>query len=199
MHKFVEILFYGRSLLTWILYRFGPSRAELDEDMKRAAFMTPYSNPGFKLLNYLMIYNKPFRSVYYMRLREVRVLARFNRVFYRPLDSIELGDNIGSGLLVFHNTGCVVYPERTGKNLTVGHLVTIGEGHADETGRTRPIIGDDVWISTGSIIFGPITIGNNVLIGAGTVLHKSVPDNCTVVGNPARIIKKDSKKCNIPL
>jgi serine O-acetyltransferase len=167
--------------------------------MKRSAYMTPYSYPGFKLLNYLMIYNKPFRSVFYMRLRNVRVFPRLNHIFYRPLDSIEFGDNIGSGLLVFHNTGCVVYPERAGKNLTVGHLVTIGEGPADETGRTDPIIGDNVRIFTGSIVFGPITVGNNVTIGAGTVLNKSVPDNCIVVGNPARIIKKDGEKCNIPM
>ena len=199
MHKFVEILFCGRSLLSWLLYRFGPARSFLDEDMKRSAYMTPYSSPGFKLLNYLMIYNKPFRSVFYMRLRNVRVFPRLNHIFYRPLDSIEFGDNIGSGLLVFHNTGCVVYPERAGKNLTVGHLVTIGEGPADETGRTDPIIGDNVRIFTGSIVFGPITVGNNVTIGAGTVLYKSVPDNCIVVGNPARIIKKDGEKCNIPL
>ena len=199
MHKFVEIFFYGRSLLSWLLYRFGPARSFLDEDMKRSAYMTPYSNPGFKLLNYLMIYSKPFRSIFYMRLRNVRIFPRFNRIFYKPLDSIEFGDNIGSGLLVFHNTGCVVYPEKAGENLTVGHLVTVGEGPADETGRTRPVIGNNVRIFTGSIVFGPITIGNNVLIGAGTVLHKSVPDNCTVVGNPARIIEKDGKKCNIPL
>ena len=199
MHKFVEILFCGRSLLSWLLYRFGPAKSFLDEDMKRSAYMTPYSYPGFKLLNYLMIYNKPFRSVFYMRLRNVRVFPRLNHIFYRPLDSIEFGDNIGSGLLVFHNTGCVVYPERAGKNLTVGHLVTIGEGPADETGRTDPIIGDNVRIFTGSIVFGPITVGNNVTIGAGTVLYKSVPDNCIVVGNPARIIKKDGEKCNIPL
>ena len=199
MHKFVEILFYGRSLLSWLLYRFGPAKSFLDEDMKRSAYMTPYSYPGFKLLNYLMIYNKPFRSVFYMRLRNVRVFPRLNHIFYRPLDSIEFGNNIGSGLLVFHNTGCVVYPERAGKNLTVGHLVTIGEGPADETGRTDPIIGDNVRIFTGSIVFGPITVGNNVTIGAGTVLYKSVPDNCIVVGNPARIIKKDGEKCNIPL
>ena len=199
MHKFVEILFYGRSLLSWLLYRFGPAKSFLDEDMKRSAYMTPYSYPGFKLLNYLMIYNKPFRSVFYLRLRKVRVFPRLNHIFYRPLDSIEFGDNIESGLLVFHNTGCVVYTERAGKNLTVGHLVTIGEGPADETGRTDPIIGDNVRIFTGSIVFGPITVGNNVTIGAGTVLYKSVPDNCIVVGNPARIIKKDGEKCNIPL
>ncbi len=199
MHKYVEILSYVRSLLSWMLYRFGHSHSYLNDDMSRFSFMTPYSNPGFKLLNYLMLFNKPFRSVFYTRLRKFKVLTTINRIFYKPLDAIEIGDNIGSGLLVFHNTGCVVYPERTGKNLTVGHLVTIGEGHADETGRTSPIIGDDVWISTGAIVYGPITIGNNVQIGAGTVLNKSVPDNCIVVGNPARIIKKDGKKCNIPL
>ena len=54
-------------------------------------------------------------------------------------------------------------------------------------------------INVNSCVFGKIKIGNNVVIGAGTVLKKSVPDNCVVIGNPARIIKKDGKKVNITL
>ena len=38
------------------------------------------------------------------------------------------------------------------------------------------------------IIIGEITVGNNVVVGAGSVVTKNVPDNCTIVGNPARII-----------
>lgn len=55
---------------------------------------------------------------------------------------------------------------------------------------TRPVIGDNVKICTGAIVCGDITIGNNVIIGAGSVVFKSIPDNCVVVGNPARIIKR---------
>ena len=54
-------------------------------------------------------------------------------------------------------------------------------------------------IYTGSMVFGKVKIGNNVKIGAATVIYKDVPDNCTVVGNPAVIVKKDGKKVNIPL
>ena len=63
----------------------------------------------------------------------------------------------------------------------------------------RPTIGDNVSIYTGSMVFGKVKIGNNVKIGAATVIYKDVPDNCTVVGNPAVIVKKDGKKVNIPL
>lgn len=48
-------------------------------------------------------------------------------------------------------------------------------------------------------VIGNINIGNNVTIGAGSVVIKSIPDNCVVVGNPARIVKKNGEKVSIPL
>lgn len=53
-----------------------------------------------------------------------------------------------------------------------------------------------MWICPNAVVFGGICIGNNVKIGAGCIVNKSVPDNCTVVGNPARIIKKANIQCN---
>ena len=53
-----------------------------------------------------------------------------------------------------------------------------------------------LWLVQEQKYFGPIKIGNNVVIGAGSVVTKSVPDNCTVVGNPARIIRRDGIKVN---
>ena len=47
-----------------------------------------------------------------------------------------------------------------------------------------------------AIVVGDIKIGNNVTIGAGTVLTKSVPDNCVVCGNPARIVKENGVRVN---
>ena len=61
------------------------------------------------------------------------------------------------------------------------------------------MLGDNVTVSCGACILGNITIGNNVNVGANCVVMKNVPDNCTVAGNPALIIRKDGEKVNIPL
>ncbi|MCV3763500.1 sugar O-acetyltransferase [Companilactobacillus farciminis] len=56
---------------------------------------------------------------------------------------------------------------------------------------TQPIsIGNDVWIGGNCTIIGGVHIGNNVIVGAGAVVVKDVPDNCVVGGVPAKIIKK---------
>lgn len=91
--------------------------------------------------------------------------------------------------------GCVISPYSAGKNLTIDQGVTIGRGHANNGGLRIPIIGNNVTICTNAIVIGGITIGDNSTIGAGTVLTKSVPDNCIVVGNPARIIKRNGVRC----
>lgn len=52
-----------------------------------------------------------------------------------------------------------------------------------------PTFGDDVLIGANAVVIGDIKIGNNVKIGAGAVITKNVPDNCTVIGNPMRIIE----------
>ena len=55
-------------------------------------------------------------------------------------------------------------------------------------GRDYPIIGDNVWILPGAAIFGPITIGSNVIIGANSIVISDVPDNCVVAGAPAKVV-----------
>jgi acetyltransferase-like isoleucine patch superfamily enzyme len=52
------------------------------------------------------------------------------------------------------------------------------------------IIKDNVWIGYGATILKNVNIGNNCVVGAGSVVHSSIPDNCVVLGNPAKIIKK---------
>lgn len=79
-----------------------------------------------------------------------------------------------------------------GKNCWINQQVTIGANSQYE----YPTIGNDVHIFAGALVIGDITIGNNVVIGAGAVVTKSVPDNCTVVGNPARIIRRNGVKVN---
>ena len=81
----------------------------------------------------------------------------------------------------------VINPKATfGKNNVIQHSVTIGR-IADGF----PIIGDNVFIGARAIIIGGVRIGNNARIGAGAVVTKDVPNGCTAVGVPARIINKN--------
>lgn len=74
-----------------------------------------------------------------------------------------------------------------GKHCTILPNVLIGR---KEPGIKADVyIGDNCYISTGVIILGPVTIGNNVTIGAGAVVTKDIPDNVVVAGIPAKIIR----------
>ena len=77
----------------------------------------------------------------------------------------------------------------------INQHVTIG--WRDHTG--KPKIGDNVRIGVGARVLGKITIGDNVKIGANSVVVRDVPSNCTVVGVPAFIVRKDGMKVKIKL
>jgi serine O-acetyltransferase len=67
-------------------------------------------------------------------------------------------------------------------------LVVIGHSFPDAASPSI-CIGDNCYIGTGVTILGPIKIGNNVTIGAGSIVVKDVPDNAVIAGNQARIIR----------
>lgn len=73
-----------------------------------------------------------------------------------------------------------------GRNATILPMVLIGKAHPHTD--VKAIIGDNCYISTGVTILAPVTIGNNVTIGAGAVVTKDVPDNAVVAGVPARML-----------
>ncbi|WP_018394773.1 serine acetyltransferase [Bacillus sp. 37MA] len=73
-----------------------------------------------------------------------------------------------------------------GEKVIIGQGVTIGR-KLDPAG--VPVIGDNVYISTGSKVLGDIKVGNNVIIGANSVVVKDVPDNSIVAGVPAKLVK----------
>jgi serine O-acetyltransferase len=66
---------------------------------------------------------------------------------------------------------------------------TLG-GVSLEQKKRHPTLGDNIVVGAGSKVLGPINIGNNVRIGANSVITKDVPDDCTVVGVPGRIVSQ---------
>lgn len=78
-----------------------------------------------------------------------------------------------------------------GNDCVIFHGVTLGGVNSSKTKR-HPTLKNNVIVGTGAKILGNITIGENVKIGANSVVLKDIPDNAVAVGMPARVIKKDS-------
>lgn len=105
---------------------------------------------------------------------------------------IHPGATIGKGFFIDHGSGVIIGETAiVGDNVTLYQGVTLG-GTGKETGKRHPTIKDNVMISAGAKIIGSFTVGENSKIGAGSVVLKEVPPNCTVVGVPGHIVKQDN-------
>lgn len=105
---------------------------------------------------------------------------------------IDLNARIGEGFYLSEHLGKVVIgPVKIGDHCNIAHGVTIGRAY--KKGKIgRPTLGNRVWIGTGSVLVGGITVGSDVMIAPNTFLNIDVPDNSVVIGNPARIIPKSN-------
>ncbi len=124
------------------------------------------------------------------------LFARLLSQFTRFLTGIEIhpGATIGRRFFIDHGMG-VVIGETTiiGDDVLLYQGVTLG-GTGNEHGKRHPTIGNGVVIGAGAKVLGNINIGNHVRIGAGSVVIDDVPDDSTVVGIPARVVKQRIEK-----
>ena len=145
-----------------------------------------------------MLYDPKFRTLFYHRVR----CSRFFKVIFPPADFLFIHSmtKVAPGGIFFVHPWCTyIFAKEIGRHCVIRQLTTIGTRGDRQIINDIPIIGDNVDIGCNCGIFGDIVIGNNVKIGAGTILTKSVPDNCVVVGNPARIMKQNGVRVNIIL
>ena len=149
--------------------------------------MEVFLYPSFKVILSYRIAHKLYQSGHFFWARWVsQKAARKTGIEIHP------GAQIGKGLFIDHGSG-VIIGETTiiGDNVTLYQGVTLG-GTGKEQGKRHPTLGDNVMVSAGAKILGSFKIGDNCKIGAGSVVLKEVPPNCTVVGVPGRIVKSSS-------
>jgi serine O-acetyltransferase len=121
------------------------------------------------------------------------VLARLISQISRHHTGIEIhpGAKIGRKLFIDHGAGVVIgETAEVGDNVTIYQGVTLG-GTGKEKGKRHPTIGNNCVISTGAKVLGSFAVGDNCRIGAGSVVLRPVPDGCTVIGVPGRIVQDD--------
>ena len=107
---------------------------------------------------------------------------------------IHPGATIGKGLFIDHGSGVIIgETAELGDNITLYQGVTLG-GTGKEQGKRHPTLKDNVMVSAGAKVLGSFTIGENSKIGAGSVVLKEVPPNCTVVGVPGRVVKMGDQR-----
>lgn len=136
----------------------------------------------------LMTFFPEFRNLFYYR---VGAGGKFLCIFCRPMNTLFLASrSIGPGLFIQHGFSTIIAARSIGKNCWINQQVTIG--YSNET--DCPDIGDNVTICAGAKVIGGVTIGENSKVGANAVVIKNVPANVTVVGVPARIVRRNSRR-----
>ncbi len=136
------------------------------------------------------------RAAHFLYSIKVPFIPRLMNHIARLLTGIDIhpGAKIGKGFFIDHGMGVVIgETAEIGENVTIYQGVTLG-GTGKEHGKRHPTIGNNVVVGAEAIVLGNILIGDNSRVGAGALVTKSVCNNCTVVGNPARIIIRDGKK-----
>ncbi|UXV32088.1 serine O-acetyltransferase [Mammaliicoccus sciuri] len=155
----------------------------------RSSFEVVMTYSGLHAIWSYLIANWFFKKKMYFIARSISQIARF-------FTGVEIhpGATIGKRLFIDHGMGIVIGETcRIGNNVTIYQGVTLG-GTGKERGKRHPDIGDNVLIAAGAKVLGNIEVGNNVNIGANSVVLKDVTDYSTVVGIPGRIVKQDGLK-----
>ena len=138
---------------------------------------------GISGMAYLAANFPEYRSLLYRRIGIKRLLFS---CWLRPMQHLYITTTeIGGGLIFQHGFSSIISAKSIGENCKIYHHVTLGYDHDLQA----PVIGNNVEVCCGAKVLGGVTVGDNVLIGAGALVVKDVPSNTVVAGVPARVIK----------
>jgi serine O-acetyltransferase len=136
------------------------------------------------------------RFAHFLHRLHLPIIPRLISHLSRFVTGIEIhpGAQIGKGVCIDHGMGIVI-----GETAIIGDYcliyqgVTLG-GTGKETGKRHPTLGENVVVGAGAKVLGNLQIGNNARIGAGSVVLRDVPSDCTVVGVPGRIVYRAGER-----
>lgn len=166
---------------------------DLYEDAKNIRDKDPAAR---NILEVIILYSG-FHAIFFHRIanffynKKLFFIARLISQISRFITGIEIhpGAKIGKRLFIDHGLGVVIgETAEIGNDCTIYHQVTLG-GTGKDKNKRHPTIGNNVLIGAGSKVLGPILVGDNAKIGASAVVLKNVKKGATVVGIPAHIVK----------
>jgi serine O-acetyltransferase len=174
----------------WIIYNIHKNKKTIHYDVNRWLILMKKNknyNMQFGFL-YLLTFVQEYRNLFYYRIGYISIFLKF---LCRPMNTLFLNaKEIGPGLFIQHGFSTIISAKKIGKDCWINQQVTIGYSNATDC----PILGDNVSVKAGAKIIGNVFIGNNSKVGANAVVVKNVPENCTVVGVPAYIVRRNGIK-----
>ena len=170
---------------------------QLKEDIAVVKERDPAARSAFEiLLTYSGLHAvHHYRMAHWFYQHKLFTIARIISQTSRFFTGIEIhpGATIGKGFFIDHGMGVVIGETAViGDNCLIYQGVTLG-GTGKDKGKRHPTLGNNVMVGSGAKVLGPFTVGNNVKIAANAVVLEAIPDNCTAVGIPARIIHRGKK------
>ena len=138
------------------------------------------------------------QAAHFCYCHKMKFLARTISQWSRFWTGIEIhpGAKIGRRLVIDHGMGIVIgETAEVGDDCLIYHGVTLG-GTGKDQGKRHPTIGNNVLLSTGSKVLGPVKVGDGARIAANAVVLKEIPENATAVGVPARVVRIAGEKAN---
>jgi serine O-acetyltransferase len=202
-----DLLFRLAALPHITLFRISSARSLIEKDLDRwmdiVRLTSPVRNSRWSALTRLLVTYPEYRNLFYYRVREAcgrqigcRLLLILARLLYKPMETLFITTpSIGPGLFIQHGFSTIIAARSLGENCWVNQQVTIGFTSDTDC----PVLEDNVTVTAGAKVLGGITVGRNSVVGANAVVVKNVPPDCTVVGVPAYIIKRDGRKIREPL
>lgn len=190
--KKIALAFNSVRLLPHIVvYFFSKNKETIQYDVKRWISMFKKYDKNTKLgFIILMTFHPQFRNLFYKRIGDYAIFIRWLCPPMNTLFICTKRDNIGPGLFIQHGFSTIIAAEAIGKDCWINQQVTIGYSYTPKP----PVLGNNVKIGAGAKIIGDVYMGDNSTAGANAVVVKNVPQNATVVGIPAHIVKKNGIK-----
>ncbi|MBO5099203.1 MAG: serine O-acetyltransferase [Clostridia bacterium] len=155
----------------------------------RNAFEVFFMYPGFKAVMRHRVAHKLYNKGH--KFIATRISNKTRRKY-----GIEIhpAAQIGNGVFIDHGMGVVIGETAiVGDNCTIYQGVTLG-GTGKDKGKRHPTLGNNVLVGCGAKLLGNFTVGDNAKIAANAVVLSDVPENCTCVGIPARIVRRNNEK-----
>ena len=164
--------------------------AVMDKDPAATSeWSVKHTYAGYKALAAYRIANRAY-------LKGFVTLAKLIADHARKHTGVEIhpAAKLGKGIMIDHGSGVVIgETAEVGDGCVLYQGVTLG-GTGKDTGKRHPTLENDVMVSAGAKVLGPLTVGAHSKIGAGSVVLKDVPPYSTVVGVPGRVVKQDGRR-----
>ena len=171
-----------QSTFSYDLYRSEGERSKLLRVKLRKILFTPGCTYIFLFRHASESRHLVFKFLWLILLHITKVITGIQ---------IPVGTKIGRGMRILHFGTIVINPGAViGKNFNIAQGCLIGNSLGKKQG--TPVIGDNCYLGANSIVIGGVKIGNDVLVAPGAFVNFDVPSNSIVIGNPGKIIPRDS-------